>query len=76
VLTQWLQSHADELPRTLAVDGKTIRDHLGLIVTLVDAQEGTPVAVAANPTGKGHELKTTGIAGQPAGQFGQRHRNR
>jgi hypothetical protein len=59
VLTQWLQSHADELPRTLAVDGKTIRDHLGLIVTLVDAEEGTPVAVAAHPAGKGHELKTT-----------------
>lgn len=58
VLTQWLQSHADELPRTLALDGKTIRDHLGLIVTLVDAEEGIPVAVAANPAGKGHELKT------------------
>jgi hypothetical protein len=59
VLTEWLQSHAEELPRTLAVDGKTIRDHLGLIVTLVDAEEGIPVAVAANPAGKGHELKTT-----------------
>jgi hypothetical protein len=58
VLTQWLQSHAGELPRTLAVDGKTIRDHLGLIVTLVDAEEGTPVAVAAHTAGKGHELKT------------------
>ncbi len=59
VLTQWLQSHAGELPRTLAVDGKTIRDHLGLIVTLVDAEEGAPVAVAAHTAGKGHELKTT-----------------
>jgi hypothetical protein len=59
VLTQWLQSHAGELPRTLAVDGKTIRDHLGLIVTLVDAEEGTPVALAAHTAGKGHELKTT-----------------
>lgn len=59
VLTQWLQSHAGELPRTLALDGKTIRDHLGLIVTLIDAEEGTPVAVAAHTAGKGHELKTT-----------------
>lgn len=59
VLTQWLQSHAGQLPRTLAVDGKTIRDHLGLIVALVDTEEGTPVAVAANVAGKGHELKTT-----------------
>jgi hypothetical protein len=58
VLTDWLQRHADELPRTLALDGKTIRDHLGLIVTLVDAEEAVPVAVAAHPAGKGHELKT------------------
>jgi hypothetical protein len=59
VLTTWLQAHAGELPRTLAVDGKIIREHLGLIVTLVDAEEGTPVAVAADVRGKGHELKTT-----------------
>lgn len=58
-LTEWLQAHAGELPRTLAVDGKTIRDHLGLIVALVDTEEGTPVAVAADVRGKGHELKTT-----------------
>jgi hypothetical protein len=58
-LTEWLQSHSGALPRTLAVDGKIIREQLGLIVTLVDSQEGTPVAVAANLEGKGHELKTT-----------------
>jgi hypothetical protein len=58
-LTRWLQSHTGELPRTLAVDGKTIRDHLGLIVALVDTEEGVPVALAANVKGKGHELKTT-----------------
>jgi hypothetical protein len=58
-LTQWLQRYAGELPRTLAVDGKIIRDHLGLIVALVDTEEGTPVALAANVQGKGHELKTT-----------------
>lgn len=58
-LTQWLQARAGELPRTLAVDGKIIRDKLGLIVALVDTEEGTPVAVAANVQGKGHELKTT-----------------
>lgn len=58
-LTQWMQSHAGELPRTLAVDGKVIREKLGLIVALVDTEEGMPVAVAANVQGKGHELKTT-----------------
>jgi hypothetical protein len=58
-LTGWLQAQAGTLPRTLAVDGKTIRDHLGLIVTLVDTESGAPVAVAADVRGKGHELKTT-----------------
>lgn len=57
-LTQWLQAHAGVLPRTLAIDGKTIRDHLGLIVALVDTEDGAPVALAAHLEGKGHELKT------------------
>ena len=56
-LTGWMQSHAGELPRTLAIDGKIIRDKLGLIVTLVDTESGAPVAVIAEPKGKGHELK-------------------
>ncbi len=58
-LTEWMQSHAGELPRNLAVDGKTIRDRLGLIVTLVDTETGAPVAVRADVRGKGHELKLT-----------------
>jgi hypothetical protein len=56
-LTGWMQSHVGELPRTLAIDGKIIRDKLGLIVTLVDTESGAPVAVMADPRGKGHELK-------------------
>lgn len=58
-LTGWMQSHAGELPRNLAVDGKTIRDRLGLVVTLVDTETGAPVAVSADVRGKGHELKLT-----------------
>jgi hypothetical protein len=58
VLTGWLQSQTGQLPRTLAIDGKIIRQNLGLIVTLVDAEEGTPVAVMADVRGEGHELKT------------------
>jgi hypothetical protein len=58
-LTEWMQSHAGELPRNLAVDGKTIRDRLGLVVTLVDTETGAPVAVSADIRGKGHELKLT-----------------
>lgn len=58
-LTDWMQSHAGELPRNLAVDGKTIRERLGLVVTLVDTESGAPVAVMADVRGKGHELKLT-----------------
>ena len=58
-LTEWMQSHAGELPRNLAVDGKTIRERLGLVVTLVDTETGAPVAVSADVRGKGHELKLT-----------------
>lgn len=56
VLTDWLSAHRGQLPATLAYDGKTIRAHLGLIVTLMDIEEGVPVAVAAEPRGKGHEM--------------------
>jgi hypothetical protein len=58
VLTGWLQNQTGQLPRTLALDGKIIRQNLGLIVTLVDAEEGTPVAVMADVRSEGHELKT------------------
>ena len=54
--TGWLQARAGLLPRTLALDGKTIRERLGCIVSLVDHEDGVPVALAAAP-GKGHELK-------------------
>lgn len=55
VLTRWLQSQAGLLPASLALDGKTIRDHLGCIVSLVEHQDGAPVALIAAPH-KGHEL--------------------
>jgi hypothetical protein len=59
VLTRWLQAQAGRLPASLALDGKTIRDHLGCIVSLVEHEDGAPVALIAAPN-KGHEL--------PAGQ--------
>lgn len=54
-LTRWLQRQAGRLPASLALDGKTIRDHLGGIVSLVEHEDGAPVAVCAAPN-KGHEL--------------------
>jgi hypothetical protein len=42
VLTRWLQSQVGRLPAALALDGKTIRDHLGCIVSLVEHEDGAP----------------------------------
>jgi hypothetical protein len=55
VLADWLQAQADLLPKTLALDGKTIRNSLGEIIRLVDQESGVPVALKVAP-GKGHEL--------------------
>jgi hypothetical protein len=54
-LTEWLNAHRGHLPATLAMDGKVIRERLGLVVTLLDVEAGVPVAVAADPRGKGDE---------------------
>ena len=45
ILTQWLQLHAGKLPAALALDGKFIRDTVG-IVCLVDHETGVPTAMA------------------------------
>lgn len=45
LLSDWLQGRAGSLPGALALDGKMIRDHIGLL-TLAQHEDGTPVAVA------------------------------
>ena len=45
LLAGWLQSHAGELPQALAMDGKMIREHLG-VLTLAQHEDGAPQAVA------------------------------
>jgi hypothetical protein len=47
VLSQWLSAHRSALPAHYALDGKVIRKTLGHIVTLCDAENGVPVAMAA-----------------------------
>lgn len=42
VLSDWLAAHQDSLPTALALDGKMIRDTIG-VLSLVDAQTGVPV---------------------------------
>lgn len=44
-LTDWLQARAGTLPAALALDGKMIRHHLGLL-TLAQHEDGAPQAVA------------------------------
>ena len=45
LLLAWLQARAGTLPQALALDGKMIRDHLGLL-TLAQHEDGAPQAVA------------------------------
>lgn len=45
VLNQWLLQHASQLPQALALDGKMLRDHFGLL-SLARHEDGTPQALA------------------------------
>jgi hypothetical protein len=44
-LNEWLLQQAGTLPQALALDGKMIRDHIGLL-TLAQHEDGAPQAVA------------------------------
>jgi hypothetical protein len=56
VLTEWIAAEGGNLPAALALDGKAVRERVGL-VTMCDQDDGTPVAAAVCP-GKGEELKS------------------
>ena len=43
-LTEWLQQRSGTLPQALAMDGKMIRDHIGLL-TLAQHEDGAPQAL-------------------------------
>jgi len=45
VLCAWIRAHDGTLPRQLALDGKFVRNVVG-IISLVDAETGVPVAMA------------------------------
>ena len=45
LLNQWLLARAGTLPQALAMDGKMIRDHIGLL-TLAQHEDGAPQALA------------------------------
>jgi hypothetical protein len=54
LLSGWLQSRAGTLPGALALDGKMIRNHIGLL-TLAQHEDGAPVAVAVYDQKEGTE---------------------
>jgi hypothetical protein len=54
LLTDWLQQAAGTLPTALALDGKMIRDHVGLL-TLAQHEDGVPQAVAVYDQKEGTE---------------------
>jgi hypothetical protein len=54
LLSGWLQARAGTLPQALALDGKMIRNHIGLL-TLAQHEDGTPQAVAIYDQKEGTE---------------------
>lgn len=54
ILNEWLASRAGSLPQALALDGKMIRDHIGLL-SLVQHEDGVPHAVAVYDQKEGTE---------------------
>jgi hypothetical protein len=54
ILNDWLACRAGTLPQALALDGKMIRDHIGLL-TLAQHQDGAPQALAVYDQKEGTE---------------------
>lgn len=54
LLSQWLLQRAGTLPQALAMDGKMIRDHIGLL-TLAQHEDGAPQAVGVYDQKEGTE---------------------
>ena len=54
LLTGWFEQRAGTLPQALAMDGKMIRDHIGLL-TLAQHEDGAPQALAVYDQKEGTE---------------------
>lgn len=63
VLTEWLQQYSGTLPRALALDGKYIRDVVG-IVCLADHETGVPHAMTGSSQKEGEGDRCEMKAGQ------------
>jgi hypothetical protein len=60
--SQWLLARAGSLPQALALDGKMIRDHIGLL-TLAQHEDGAPQAIAVYDQKEGTERCELSAAG-------------
>ena len=54
LLSQWLRERAGSLPQALAMDGKMIRDHIGLL-TLAEHEDGAPHSIGVYDQKEGTE---------------------
>ena len=54
LLSSWLRSRAGSLPQALALDGKMIREHIGLL-TLAQHEDGAPQSLAVYDQKEGTE---------------------
>jgi hypothetical protein len=63
LLTEWLQKRAGTLPQALALDGKMIRNHIGLL-TLAQHEDGAPQAVVIYDQKEGTERCELNAAAQ------------
>lgn len=54
LLDDWVQAHAGTLPQALALDGKMIREQIGLL-TLAQHEDGAPQAIAVYDQKEGTE---------------------
>jgi Domain of unknown function (DUF4338)/DDE_Tnp_1-associated len=62
LLSQWLLARAGTLPQALALDGKMIREHIGLL-TLAQHEDGAPQAIAVYDQKEGTERCELNAAG-------------
>lgn len=62
LLSQWLLQRAGALPQALALDGKMIRDHIGLL-TLAQHEDGAPQAIAVYDQKEGTQRCELSAAG-------------
>lgn len=65
ILSGWLGAHRGALPAALALDGKTVRQKLGTIVTLCDVDQKVPVAVAATKDPGGEQTCARALLRSP-----------